>query len=260
MSLTDPVLGPLSRDGFLGGRIHVLQPVTGYRAAIDPVLLAAFVPAQAGQRVLDLGCGAGVASLCLAVRVPGLELHGIELQPAYAALARRNAAENGIAFTVHDGDLLQPPAALRALGFDHVLTNPPFYPAARATPPADPGRNGAHREGVALADWIAAGLRRLVPGGRFGIIHRAERLAEILAALDGPAGSIEILPIVPRAGRPAGRVLVRARKGSAAPLMLHSPLTVHRGSSHARNGSDYTEIVEKLLRDAMGLVPNTPSG
>ena len=101
----------LTRDAFLDGRLRLWQPRRGYRAATDPVLLAAFTPAWPGQRVLELGCGAGAAALCLAVRVPGLDLHGLELQAAYAGLARRNAAENGLALEVHEGDLRHPPAA-----------------------------------------------------------------------------------------------------------------------------------------------------
>lgn len=244
----DAVLGPLSRDAFLGGRLHVWQPVRGYRAATDPVLLAAFTPAASGQRVLELGCGAGVAALCLAARVPGLDLHGIEAQAGYAGLARRNAAANGLGLIVHEGDLRRPPPALRALGFDEVLANPPFHPAGTATPPADPGRDRAHREGATLADWIVAGLRRLLPGGRLTLIHRAERLGAILAALDGVAGAVEILPVAPRSGAPAGRVLVRCRKGAAAPATLLAPLIVHQGASHAEDGGAYTAEVEEILR------------
>ena len=129
----------LSRDAFLGGRLRLWQPLQGYRAAIDPVLLAAFVPARPGQRVLELGCGGGTAVLCLARRVPGLELHGVEIQPDYAELARRNAAENGLALRVHVGDVLDLPAGLR-LGFDQVLANPPFH-AAAAPPARDAGRD-----------------------------------------------------------------------------------------------------------------------
>ena len=148
----------LSCDAFLDGRLRLWQPRRGYRAATDPVLLAAFVPARPGERVLELGCGGGTAALCLGRRVPGLELHGLELQPAYAELARLNAAENGLALAVHEGDLRRPPAALRRLVFDHVLANPPFHPPP-ATGADDPGRDRAHREGEAgLADWIAAGL------------------------------------------------------------------------------------------------------
>jgi len=133
--------GELTRDAFLGGRLALWQPRDGYRAAIDPVFLAAFAPARRGQRVLDLGCGAGTAALCLGVRVEGLDLHGLEIQPAYADLARRNAAASGIALALHEGDLCRPPTALRALSFDLVLTNPPYHPIG-ATAAADPAGTG----------------------------------------------------------------------------------------------------------------------
>jgi tRNA1Val (adenine37-N6)-methyltransferase len=251
----------LSRDAFLDGRLHLHQPVRGYRAATDPVFLAAFVPARPGERVLDLGCGAGAAGLCLARRVAGLDLHGIEAQPDYAELARRNAAENRLAMTVHDGDLRTQSPALRALVFDHVLANPPFHAAAAATGAADPGRDRANREGEAgLGDWIAAGLRRLRPGGRLVLIHRTERLAEMLGALLPAAGAIEILPLAARAGRPAGRVLLRARKSSRAPLTLYWPLTVHQGSSHLGDAEDYTEQASKILRGLSELLPDARVG
>ena len=109
--MTDP---DLTRDAFLDGRVQAWQPRAGYRAATDPVLLAAAVPARAGQSVLELGCGVGVASLCLAARVPGLEMTGVEVQAEYAALARRNAAENGAALQVVEADLEALPTDLRA--------------------------------------------------------------------------------------------------------------------------------------------------
>jgi tRNA1(Val) A37 N6-methylase TrmN6 len=245
----------LTRDAFLDGRLRLWQPRRGYRAATDPVLLAAFTPAKPGERVLELGCGAGAAALCLAVRVSGLELQGLELQPEYAELARRNAAENGLPLAVHEGDLRHPPAALRR-GFDHVLANPPFHPAAGGGSP-DPGRDRAHREGeAALADWIDAGLRRLVPGGRLVLVHRTARLGAILAALQGRAGAVEVLPIAARAGRPAARVLVRARKGRAAPLTLWPPLTFHEGDAHAGDAESYTVEAQRVLRGAAALVPD----
>jgi tRNA1(Val) A37 N6-methylase TrmN6 len=212
------------------------------------------------KRVLDLGCGAGTAALCLAARVPGLDLHGLELQPAYAELARRNAAANRLPLAVHEGDLRRPPPALRRLAFDHVLANPPFHQAA-APPASDPGRDLAHREADApLAAWIDAGLRRLVPGGRLILIHRTARLGDILAGLAGRAGSVEVLPIAARAGQPASRLLVRARKGRAGPLTLWYPLTFHHGSSHTRDGEQYTAEAQRLLRDMGELLPDARAG
>jgi tRNA1(Val) A37 N6-methylase TrmN6 len=250
----------LTCDAFLDGRLMLLQPRSGYRAAIDPVLLAAFVPARAGDRVLDLGCGAGTAALCLGARVPGLDLHGLELQPAYADLARQNAAANGMALVVHEGDVAQPPAALRALRFDAVLMNPPFF-AATASASPDRGRAAARREGgAALAEWIDAGLRRLVPGGVLALVHRTERLGSILAALEVRAGGVEILPLAARAGRPAGRVLLRARKGSRGSLVLHPPLTLHEGKTHRRDGESYTAEVQAVLRHGSELSVSTRTG
>ncbi|WP_424932451.1 tRNA1(Val) (adenine(37)-N6)-methyltransferase [Amaricoccus macauensis] len=252
MTFTDD---ELTRDGFLGGQLQLFQPRHGYRAATDPVFLAAFAPVRPGERVLDLGCGVGTAGLCLARRVEGVELHGLEIQPPYAELARRNAAENGIAMCVHEGDLAKLPSELRQVSFHHVLMNPPFYRADDATGPGDPGRDTAHREGqVDLAGWIATGLRRLLPKGWLTIVHRVERLDDILAALSPQAGGIEILPLAPREGRPANRVLVRARKASAAPLRLHFPLVIHQGKRHEQDGNDFTGVVQDLLLGRMSVL------
>lgn len=232
----------LTRDAFLGGRVQAWQPAEGYRAAMDPVLLAAACPARQGQAVLELGCGVGVASLCLAARVPGLALTGLELQPAYADLARRNAAENAAPLTVIEGDLAAMPAELRARAFDHVIANPPYYPAGGGTPARDAGRETALREATPLALWVAAGMRRLRPGGIFTLIQDAARLPEVLAAT-GP--SVTVLPIAPRDGRPARRVIVQARKGGRAAFRLLAPLVLHHGPTH---GTGHSDRAEDILR------------
>lgn len=238
----------LTEDGFLDGRLKVLQPRTGYRAATDPVLLAAAVPARAGEAVLDLGCGVGVASLCLGLRVPGLTLHGVERQADYAALARRNGARNGLVLTVWEADLSHLPRALRGTDFDQVMMNPPYFRSGDGTRARDAGREGAQREETPLARWIDAGLRRLRPGGWITVIQLADRLPDILAALGGRAGSLAILPVAPRAGRAAGRVIVRARKGGRAPAVLLAPLIIHAGDAHLRDGDDYTAAARAVLR------------
>ncbi len=237
----------LTCDGFLGGRLHLWQPKAGYRAATDPVLLAAFVSATAGQSVLDLGCGAGAAILCLMKRVD-IRGYGIEIQGGYAELARRNAVENGLELTVFEGDVDSLPVALRALEFDHVIANPPFYPRESHTGPRDGGRDLAHR-GDGLAGWIDTGLRRLRGGGTLHLVHRAEALAEILAALGDRVGAVRILPIAAREGRAAGRVLVSAKKGSKSALELLTPLVLHAGEAHGSDGEDFTARARGILRD-----------
>lgn len=240
-------------DGFLDGRLRLWQPREGYRAAVDPVLLAAFVPASSGEKVLDLGCGVGTAALCLGARVSGLELHGLELQPGYASLARRNAAENGVELLVHEGDVRHPPAALRAESFDQVLMNPPYHPPAHVAS-RDPGRDVAHREGEAdLGAWIDSGLRRLRPGGRLSVVHSPARLGEILSALQGRAGGIELLPVSPRVGEPARRVLVSARKGKGGQLRLWPPFTLHENREPDGGENGYTRVAYRVLRHGDGL-------
>ena len=214
--------------------------------------MAAAVPVVPGQSVLDLGCGVGSASLCLGCRVEGLDLHGLEIQRFYAALGRENAAANEMALEIHEGDASAMPAALRARVFDAVMLNPPWYAEDR-TPSPNPGRDRARRTALDMADWIEAALARTRPGGHVVIIQRAERLAGILAALDGPAGGIEILPLVARTGRDAKRVIVRARKGVRTPLRLAPPLVLHDGTTHDRDGDDFSARAAAILRDGLAL-------
>ena len=246
----------LSRDLFLGGRLRLLQPVKGYRAGIDPVLLAAAVPARTGESALELGLGAGVASHCLAARVPGLVLAGLELQPDYAALARANAECNHVALEVVEGDVAGMPAALKARRFDHVLMNPPYFAGGRP-PAADLGREAGRGGALPLAAWVEAAARRLVPGGWLTVIQRAERLPALLAALEGRLGCTEVLPVAPRAGRPARLVILRARQGRRGPFRLLAPLVLHEGAHHERDGESFGPAAQAVLREGAALLFRT---
>jgi len=242
----------LSRDAFLCGRLHLWQPVQGYRAATDAVLLAAACPAMAGQSVLDLGCGVGAASLCLATRVPGLHLAGLEVQPDYADLARRNAAENGIAMQVETGDLATMPRTLRR-SFDHVIANPPYYPKG-GTPSPIAGRATALQVGDApLGAWVQAAARRLAPRGWLTLICGADGLPDVLAAMGDKLGSAAVLPLAPRMGKPALRIILRARKTGKGAFRLLAPFVIHAGDAHDGDRESYTPAANSVLRDGASL-------
>ena len=242
----------LTDDAFLDGRVRLLQPRQGYRAATDPVLLAAAAAPKAGDKVLDLGSGAGAAAFCLAARVQGLEMAGLELQPAYAELSRQNAARNGaperFSWRVFEGDAAAPPPELRAMSFDWVITNPPFFEADNGLASPSPSRDAAHREAISLDLWLDCALRRLRPKGSLVVIHRAERLPEMLSALAGRAGAVTVCPLWPRAGAPAKRVILRAVKEARTPFRLTAGVTLHQPQ-----GDAFTPVAQAILRDGGAL-------
>ena len=241
----------LTQDAFLCGKLQLWQPRHGYRAATDPVLLAAACPALPGQSVLDLGCGVGAAAFCLARRVPDLRLAGLEVQPDYAALARRNAVENGIAMRVEVGDLADMPKALR-VDFDHVIANPPYYPKG-GTPSPNAGRATALQIDTPLGDWVLAASRRLAPGGWLTLICGADGLPEVLAAMAGKLGSAAVLPLTAREGKPALRILLRARKTGRAAFRLLAPFVIHHGTFHDGDRESYTARASEILRGGESL-------
>lgn len=238
----------LTQDAFLCGKLQLWQPRQGYRAATDPVLLAAACFARAGQSVLDLGCGVGAAALCLGRRVPDLALFGLELQPDYADLARRNAIENAIPLQVVTGDLTHMPSNLRR-DFDHVIANPPYYPKG-STPSPNAGRATALQVGeTPLGLWVQAATRRLAPGGWLTLICGADGLPEVLGALGEKMGSASVLPLAPRAGKPALRILLRARKTARGPFQLLAPFVLHDGPAHTGDRESYTAQANAVLRE-----------
>lgn len=252
MSGFDPA--ELTCNAYLGGRLKLWQPRRGYRAGVDPVLLAAAVPAEAGQTVLDLGCGAGAAALCLGARVAGLRLTGVEVQPEYADLARRNAAENDQDMQVICADLNDLPAELRQRRFDQVIANPPYFREGAHTGSGDAGRRMALGEATPLADWIAVAARRLAPRGLLHMIQRAERLPDLLAGCAGRLGSVEVLPLAARLGRAPELLILRARKGGRSPFRLHAPVILHQGLSHPGDHDHYMPEILAVQRDGAALV------
>ncbi len=167
-------------DTFLDGRVRVAQPESGFRAGLDAVMLAASVPARSGQTALELGSGVGTVSLCLAARVPGIVITGVEQDAGLVRMAQENAAANSAEARFVAGDVFALPTELKR-DFDQVFCNPPFHGEGQASP--DAARAIALMDGGSLRDWLRLGLQRTVSGGFFTAILRADRLNEALAAL-----------------------------------------------------------------------------
>jgi tRNA1(Val) A37 N6-methylase TrmN6 len=240
----------MTEDALLGGRVRFRQQADGARVAIDPVFLAAAIPVEANQQVLDVGCGAGAATLCLAARVPQCRVVGLELQRDLVRLAGDNAALNGMAerITAIGGDLLQPPPRLSPGSFDHVMANPPFIEQGRGTPSANPAKAAATIEGDAdLGRWVRFALAMARGRGTVTFIHRADRIDALLGHLAGRAGEITIFPLWPSSGRPASRILVRATTQIASPARLLPGLVLHEADGR------FTEAAEAVLRGGAAL-------
>jgi tRNA1(Val) A37 N6-methylase TrmN6 len=239
----------LTEDTLLGGKVRLLQPRRGYRVAVDAVLLAAAVDAKGGDRVLDLGAGVGAVGLCIAARVPDCRVVGIELQPSLHAIAEHNATLNGP--TLNGPGRVRPiqhdlAAGLPAdLGlFDHVATNPPYLAAAVADPSPDRSKALATVESSAgLARWLEVATGAVKPAGTLTIIHRSDRLDEIVGHLAALGFGSVVTKLVP----PAARVLVRARRAAMLQRHVSPPLVLHR----AEGG--YTDEAEAILRHAASL-------
>ena len=232
----------------MGGKLNIWQPKRGYRAGADPVFLAAAVAAVSGQSVLELGCGAGVAILCLGRRVAGVNMTGVEVQPDYAELARLNAVENGIEVDVVTADLCDLPKSIRGQSFDHVFANPPYFKGTARIVATDCGRERSLAGVTPLEMWIDIAIRRLKPQGIFTVIQKADRLADILAAVGRRLGGVTVKPLVARQGQKAELILVTAQKGARAPLRLLSPMVLHKGAGHERDGDSYSDAAQAILR------------
>lgn len=240
----------ISEDTLLGGKVLLRQPITGYRVAIDPVLLAAVVPATPADMVLDIGCGVGAAGLCLAARVSGCRIVGIDRQRNLVRLASDNIAANNFSarMSVMAGDLLRPPPRLEPGSFSQVMANPPYLKAEDAAVSPHPGKAEAAIEGEAdLGAWVRFALAMVASRGGITFIQRADRLGHLLAELAGRAGDIIVFPLWPGEGKPAKRVIVHARKGSAAPLRIVPGLVLHRPDGC------YSDAAEAVLRHGASL-------
>ncbi|MBX3479852.1 MAG: methyltransferase domain-containing protein [Caulobacter sp.] len=235
----------LTQDRLLDGRISLRQPTRGYRAGIDAALLAAACDARAGERVLEAGCGVGGALLAAACRRPDARFVGLERDPAAVELARENIAANRLEdrVSVVQGEVEAGFRTLAVPPFDAAFSNPPFFDDPSALRGPSPARSGAWMADGGLTAWTGFLLKAVREGGSVTLIHRADRLADLLALLAAKAGSFRIRPVQPFADAPAKRVMVRAIKTGKAPLVLLPPLVLH-----PRDGAKHTVEVEAILR------------
>lgn len=220
---------------FLGGKIKLAQARTGHRAGTDAILLAALVEPRDADLVIDAGAGTGAAGLCVAARFAEARLRLVEIDADHVTLAEDNIAENGFSsrMSVIKADLFDDFAAREALGLTQedatcVITNPPFLDLARDRSTPDPDKARAHvmPEG-GLARWIKSCRAMLAPHGRFHLIHRADRLTDVLDAVVVGFGALTIRPVYPRPQETASRILVSAVKGSRAPLKIAPGFILH---------------------------------
>ena len=233
-----------TRDRFLGGRVVADQPKDGFRAGHDTVLVAAAVPAKSGERVLELGSGTGIASLCLACRVPELSVLGIDIDAPLVRFANENAVRNGMESRVHFR-VAEASEFRDSIGFDHVFFNPPFHPASTHISGNAARARAKRGPDDTLVRWTRAALDLVRPGGTVTAILRADRTEEIVAAMAGHA--ISVFPLFPRAGEVPKRAIVRIVKGTAAPLRTLAGLALHKADG--RN----TEAAEAVLRHGEAL-------
>ncbi|MHB8283676.1 MAG: tRNA1(Val) (adenine(37)-N6)-methyltransferase [Caulobacteraceae bacterium] len=246
----DAAAGEVTQGTVLGGRVILRQPRVGYRAGLDAALLAASVEARPGERAIEAGCGVGGALLQAAARQPDVHFTGVERDGAALALARENIGLNTLAdrVEVRAGDVELAFSGLGLAPFDLAFSNPPFFDDETSLRGPHPSRRGAYIADGGLAAWARFLLKAVRPGGRITVVHRADRLADLLGLLGEGGGSFRIRPVQPFADAPAKRVLVRAIKTGKAPLVLLPPLVLHD-----RDGAKHTPLADALLRGETAL-------
>ena len=243
-------------DMFLGDRLAIHQPARGYRAGVDAVLLAACVrPKSNMTTLLDIGAGAGTVGLCAAARLPQLSAVLLEREPALSALSSRNINVNALADRARAicASVTASASELAASGitpesFDVCVANPPYHDEDAGTPAGDALKAASHAMPPdALDDWARFMARMTRGGGQALMIHKAEALPRILAAMAPRFGRLRVLPIYARPDTRAIRVIVEGVKGSRAPLEIRPGLILHG------EGNAFTPAASAILRQGAGL-------
>jgi len=230
----------------LGSRVEMLSANGGYKASIDPVLLAASVPVRLGQRVLDVGCGTGAATFCLVTRVPGIRAVGVDYQLPLIILADKIASLNGLKPSTRfiACDFMRPTGHPPPRCFDHVMANPPHLKKGSGTISHDPLKAAANVEGSAsLEDWVSFCFNSVISGGTVTFIHRFDRKDELISLVED-YGLVKVTPLWPKIrGVGAKRVLVQIIKGSNLTVNYNGGIVLHTDEN------EYTPQATAILRD-----------
>jgi len=240
-----------SEDYLLDKKVKILQPLNGYRASSDAVLLAAAVSAQtksAEVKILDVGAGTGAISLCLAARLENaVHICGVEIQPELAELANASATQNNFANLAFINTDIRDKKAQNILppcSFDVVVTNPPYSEHDMPSPNLSKATAHNHND-FGLQEWLAFCLKMCKPFGYIYMVNRAEALPTICASLHNKAGGITVLPVYSKQKQDAKRIIVRVQKDSKAPCVILPPFYVHQ-----ENGQ-YSSAAQKILRQGL---------
>jgi len=237
-------------DEFLSGKLTILQPEKGFRAGLDSVLLGSSV-SPSGSSLLDLGSGVGVAALTAMAHNDQITAELVDANAQMVELARQNIASNGMSGRANAFELdvtaegkARAAAGLRVDHFSAVIANPPYFDMNAGTLATGEGRAKArHMPAQDLDKWVRTAAASAAPGGEVIFIYRADGLRDLLTSFQKRFGAVAALPIVPRAGKDATRILIRGIKGSRAPMALLSPLILH-----GDKGREFLPNIDAIFR------------
>ena len=217
-----------------------------FRLSTDCVLLADFVNTSSAARGIDLGCASGAIGLLLLSRSPRLHMTGLELLPQAAALAEENMAVNGLAdrSRIVTGDIRQHRLLFPSGSFDLVVANPPYFPLGSGAVSPDAGRAGARGEvNCTLEDICTAAAFLCRTGGSFALVHKPERMSEVLCCMSRHGLEPKRLRLVcHRAELAPNLALIEGRRGGR-PGMKVEPLLVLRNAD-----GEETDEVKRIYR------------
>ena len=234
-----------TQDYLLDKKVKIFQPVDGYRASTDAIMVSSLVhKIKPNDKILDVGSGTGAISLCLAERFKSFnpQITGLELQPELAELSNMSAQENGFSDILHyfNCNIKDKLDFIKPCSFQHVISNPPYTDHDMPSPNASKAQAHNHTN-FNLEAWVQFCIKMLAPQGMFYMINRAEAIDDILYSIHKKLGAVKIIPLFTKEQIKAKRVMIVAKKDSKTPTEILPAFTVH-----TENG--YTDKAFDILR------------